>query len=65
MAAVLDRILRAGEGKALKKLGKLVEKTNAFESSISNLSDLELQNKTTEFKNRISNGESLDRKSVV
>ena len=60
MAAVLDRILRAGEGKALKKLGKLVEKTNAFESSISNLSDLELQNKTTEFKNRISNGESLD-----
>ena len=60
MAAILDRILRAGEGRALKDLGKLVEKTNSFENSISALSDLELAAKTTEFKNRIANGTTLD-----
>ena len=60
MVAVLDRILRAGEGKALKKLAKLAEQTNSFENSISALADSQLQAKTEEFKNRISNGESLD-----
>ncbi|MEY4444046.1 MAG: hypothetical protein RL301_125 [Actinomycetota bacterium] len=60
MVAVLDRILRAGEGKALKKLAKLAEQTNSFENSISALDDSQLQAKTQEFKNKISNGESLD-----
>ena len=60
MVAVLDRILRAGEGKALKKLAKLAEQTNSFENSFSALDDSQLQAKTQEFKNRISNGESLD-----
>ncbi|MEN9679544.1 MAG: hypothetical protein RLZ57_673 [Actinomycetota bacterium] len=60
MVAVLDRILRAGEGKALKKLAKLAELSNSFENSISALDDSQLQTKTQEFKNRISNGESLD-----
>ena len=60
MVAVLDRILRAGEGKALKKLAKLAEQTNSFENSISVLADSQLQAKTEEFKNRIANGESLD-----
>ncbi len=60
MVAVLDRILRAGEGKALKKLAKLAEQTNSFENSISALADSQLQAKTEEFKNRIANGESLD-----
>ena len=60
MAAILDRILRAGEGKALKEIGKLVEKINSLEASLVSLSDSELQSKTAEFKTRISNGETLD-----
>lgn len=38
----------------------LVEKINGLESSMKELTDAELQNKTTEFKERLSNGETLD-----
>ena len=58
--AILDRILRAGEGRILKELAKIAEAVNAFEPKISALSDAELQAKTPEFKNRIANGEELD-----
>ena len=58
--SILDRILRAGEGRVLKELAKIAEEVNTFESKISQLSDLELQAKTPEFKNRIANGEDLD-----
>jgi preprotein translocase subunit SecA len=60
MPAFFDRILRAGEGKILRELSKVVVRVNAFEGSISPLSDEELQAKTGEFKKRHSNGESLD-----
>jgi preprotein translocase subunit SecA len=58
--SVLDRILRAGEGRILKELAKIAEAVNAFEPQISALSDAQLQAKTPEFKNRITNGEELD-----
>ena len=58
--SILDRILRAGEGRILKELAKVSETVNAFEPQISALSDAELQAKTPEFKKRIANGESLD-----
>ncbi|CAB4869216.1 unannotated protein [freshwater metagenome] len=60
MPAFFDRILRAGEGKILRELSKVVVRVNAFEASISPLSDEALRAKTDEFKNRFSNGESLD-----
>ena len=60
MPAFFDRILRAGEGKILRELSKVVVRVNAFEASIAPLSDEELRSKTDEFKNRHSNGESLD-----
>ena len=60
MASILDRIMRAGEGKILRDLSKVVEKVNAFEASISALADDQLRAKTEEFKKRLTQGETLD-----
>jgi preprotein translocase subunit SecA len=57
---LLDRILRAGEGKKLKALQGLVPDINALEASVQRLSDAELQAKTGEFRSRAERGESLD-----
>ncbi len=57
---ILDRILRAGEGKKLKALEGLVPDINAQEAAIKSLSDDALQAKTNEFRQRIERGESLD-----
>ncbi len=60
MPAFFDRILRAGEGRALRELTKVVEHVNSHEPRISALSDVELRNQTELFKARISKGEDLD-----
>ena len=57
---ILDRILRAGEGKKLKALEGLVPDINAEEAALAALSDDALRAKTTEFRQRIERGESLD-----
>ncbi|RLD15131.1 MAG: preprotein translocase subunit SecA [Caldiserica bacterium] len=48
------------EQKELKRLRTIVEKVNSLEESIKDLSNEELARKTTEFKNRLKNGESLN-----
>ena len=60
MPAILDRIMRAGEGRILKELSKTVTKVNSFEPAIVALSDEQLRAKTDEFKARYAKGESLD-----
>ena len=60
MPAFFDRMLRAGEGRQLRELEKLVKLVNAQEDRISALSDEDLRNQTSIFKNRITQGESLD-----
>ncbi len=60
MPAFFDRILRAGEGRHLRDLAKLVTLVNAQEDRISALSDDDLRNQTSIFKSRITQGESLD-----
>ena len=57
---ILDRILRAGEGKKLKALEGLVPDINALESSMAALSDDALRGKTAEFRTRLDRGEPLD-----
>ena len=57
---ILDRILRAGEGKRLKGLASLVPDINALEPELRALSDEALRAKTGEFKTRLDNGESID-----
>ena len=49
---VLSRILRAGEGKTLKHLQRLVREVNDLEDSVKDLSDAELRAKTEEFRKR-------------
>ena len=58
--ALLDRILRAGEGKKVKALAAIVPDINALEPEIKALSDTSLQAKTIEFRQRIERGEDVD-----
>ncbi|MGZ4213091.1 MAG: preprotein translocase subunit SecA [Actinomycetota bacterium] len=57
---ILDKILRAGEGKRLKALTALVPEINALEPEIKALSDDALRAKTGEFRARLEQGEDLD-----
>jgi len=57
---LVDKILRAGEGKAVKQLAKIAQEVNAFENQITSLDDDSLRGKTAAFKLRYENGESLD-----
>ena len=58
--SVLDKILRAGEGRAVKALEKIASEVNSFESKISALSDDALRGQTELFRSRLSQGETLD-----
>jgi len=53
---ILDRILRAGEGKKLKALEGLVPDVNARAAEMGALSDDALRAKTAEFRGRIERG---------
>jgi preprotein translocase subunit SecA len=57
---VLDKILRAGEGKTLRKLEGIAKTVNSIESDFVDLTDEELRELTDEFKERYAQGESLD-----
>ena len=57
---ILDRILRAGEGKKLKALQAMVPDVNALEPELERLTDEQLQAKTPEFRQRLANGADLD-----
>ena len=60
MVAILDRILRAGEGRTLKRLQKIAVEINSGETVIAALTDEQLRAKTEEFRNRFNDGETLD-----
>ena len=60
MVLVLDKILRAGEGRILRKLESLAKQVNALESEIQKLSDDQLKALTISYKSRVQSGESLD-----
>ncbi len=57
---ILDRVLRAGEGRKVKALASLVPEINALEPATQALSDEGLRAKTAEFRQRLDNGEDLD-----
>ena len=60
MPAVLDKILKAGEGKILKKLKNVAKQVNSIETDFQAMSDAELRQMTDEFRQRLAAGESLD-----
>ncbi|MCD9153581.1 preprotein translocase subunit SecA [Aeromicrobium duanguangcaii] len=56
----MDSILRAGEGKILKRLDRIADQVNALSDEFAAMSDAELRAMTDEFKERLAGGESLD-----
>ncbi len=57
---VLEKVLRAGEGKKLRRLQGIVPFVNELEPQIKGLSDDALRHKTVEFRQRLDRGEDLD-----
>src|SRR3954463_6570074 len=56
----LEKVLRLGEGRRLKRLKAQAEYVASLEPDFETLSDAELAGKTAEFKQRIENGEALE-----
>ena len=60
MPNFLSKLLSVGSGKEIKAFRGRVGEINYLEDEISQLSDEELRGKTAEFRERLSNGETLD-----
>ena len=60
MANVLERALRVGEGRLLRRLKHYADAVNHLEEDFKELTDEELKNETVELRGRFSKGESLD-----
>jgi preprotein translocase subunit SecA len=60
VVAILDKILRAGEGRALKQLEKIADLVNSHEATYVAMSDEQLRAMTETFKARLAAGEDLD-----
>src|SRR5665213_1696487 len=58
--SVFTKVLKAGEGKKVRRLVELVEPISALEPEMQALSDAELAHKTVEFRERLDQGETLD-----
>ena len=60
MANVLERVLRVGEGRLLRRLKNYADTVNHLEDGFKELTDDELKSETVEFRERYVNGESLE-----
>ncbi len=60
MASILEKVLRVGEGRVLRRLENYAKAINALEEDFSHLTDEELKNETVQLRERYSSGESLD-----
>jgi len=58
--SVFTKVLKAGEGKKVRRLLELVEPISTLEPEMQALSDAELAHKTVEFRERLDQGETLD-----
>jgi preprotein translocase subunit SecA len=58
--SVFEKVLRAGEGKKVRRLQSLIPLVNALEPETEALSDDALRHRTVEFRERLANGETLD-----
>src|SRR5882724_10624706 len=59
-AVVLAKILRAGEGKMVRRLSTIAEHIETLEDDYVDLTDAELRELTDTFKERLGDGETLD-----
>ncbi|AXK36279.1 preprotein translocase subunit SecA [Streptomyces armeniacus] len=58
--SVFGKLMRAGEGKILRKLDRIARQVNSIEEDFVDLSDAELRALTDEYRERYEGGESLD-----
>ena len=56
----LSKLLRAGEGRTVKRLAKIADEVMALDEEYSALTDEELRAKTADFKGQLEGGASLD-----
>ncbi|HET7475580.1 MAG TPA: preprotein translocase subunit SecA [Dermatophilaceae bacterium] len=60
MPKIVERLLRAGEGRVLKKLEGIARQVNAIEGDFEKFTDAELREETDVFRKRLAEGETLD-----
>lgn len=60
MSKIVEKLLRAGEGRILKKLQGIAAQVNAIEEDFAGLTDAELRGETDVFRKRLADGETLD-----
>ena len=61
MFDIIKKIFGTPHERAVRKMKPMVRKINDLESEIEKLSDAKLQAKTAEFRERIDNGEKIDK----
>ncbi|NUS72241.1 MAG: preprotein translocase subunit SecA [Corynebacteriales bacterium] len=59
-AVILERLLRLGEGRTVRRLKTIANAVNSIEEDYKDLTDAELRAITDEFRERHADGESLD-----
>src|SRR5690606_12758615 len=57
---LFEKILRAGEGRTLRRLEAIARQVNALEPDFEALTDAELREETDKFRARLADGETLD-----
>ncbi|MFJ8577121.1 preprotein translocase subunit SecA [Micromonospora sp. NPDC093277] len=58
--SILEKVLRAGEGRMVRRLKAIAAAVNSIEDDYVNLTDDELRGMTDQFKERLADGETLD-----
>jgi preprotein translocase subunit SecA len=58
--SVFEKILRAGEGRMIRRLSAIADAVNSIEDNYVDLTDAELAELTDQYKERFAEGESLD-----
>ncbi len=60
MPKIVERLLRAGEGRVIKRLEAIAAQVGALEEDFEKLSDEELRGETARFRTRLEEGETID-----
>ena len=60
MSPLLDKLLRAGEGRHIRQLEKIAKEVLEFEPQISVLSDVDLRGQTEKFRDQLAAGKELE-----
>ena len=58
--SILEKVLRAGEGRMVRRLKAIADAVNSIEDDYVNLTDDELREMTDQFRERLADGETLD-----